>query len=175
MVRLMIRAAGAVLVVAGAAGLGTFFSSRFLLRLRLLEDLRKLVFLLKGEILYGNSSLEEAFARAGGRMNGRIGRFAERVAEGIGERQGRGFQEIWKAEMESLADLPLDREDREQLESFGGQLGYLDRQMQERTMLLYLEQLELAIGGLRKRKREACRLYTGLSLAGGLFFVIIMC
>ena len=175
MVRLMIRAVGAARVVAGAAGLGTFFSSRLLLRLRLLEDLRKLVFLLKGEILYGNSSLEEAFARAGGRLDGRIGRFAEMVAEGIGERQGRGFQEIWKAEMESLADLPLDREDREQLESFGGQLGYLDRQMQERTMLLYLEQLELAIGGLRERKREACRLYTGLSLAGGLFFVIIMC
>ena len=79
MVRLMIRTAGAVLVVAGAAGLGTFFSSRFLLRLRLLEDLRKLVFLLKGEILYGNSSLEEAFARAGGRLDGRLGRLAERT------------------------------------------------------------------------------------------------
>ena len=99
MVRLMIRAAGAVLVVAGAAGLGTFFSSRLLLRLRLLEDLRKLVFLLKGEILYGNSSLEEAFARAGGRLDGRIGRFAEMVAEGIGERQDfrRSGRRRWRA------------------------------------------------------------------------------
>ena len=32
---------------------------------------------------------------------------------------------------------------------FRGQLGYLDTQMQERTLLLYLEQLELSVSRLR--------------------------
>ena len=175
MVWLMVRTAGAVLVIAGAAGLGAFLSSRFLFRLRLLEDLRKLVFLLKGEILYANSTLGEAFSRAGRRLGGRIGHFSLQVAEETEKQKGKEFREIWEEETERLSDLPFSGEDLRQLREFGGQLGYLDRQMQERTMLLYLEQLELAIEDLREKKREACRLYTGLSLAGGLFFVIIMC
>lgn len=175
MIRLLIRAAGAVLVVAGAAGLGLFFSSRFLLRLRLLEEFRRLVFLLKGEILYANSSLEEAFSRAGERLGGAAGRFAGHVAQEMGLGQGKEFCRIWEEKMKELSGLPFSAEDLRQLRDFGSQLGYLDRQMQERIMLLYLEQLELSIGALREKRKETCRLYTGLSLAGGLFFVILMC
>lgn len=175
MAALMARTAGAVLVLLGAGGMGMMFSSRFLTRLRLLEEARRLVYLLKGEILYANSSLDEAFCRAGHRLGGRMGELAVQVAERIGEKQGRGFGEIWREEVKNLQDLPLSKEDLGQLEEFGRQLGYLDRQMQERTMLLYLEQLELSIRSMRERRQEACRLYTGLSLAGGIFFIILMC
>ena len=58
--------------------------------------------------------------------------------------------------------LFLEKEDKEKLLSLGGQLGYLDTQMQERTLLLYLEQLELSISGLRGEIREKCRLSTAL-------------
>ena len=73
----------------------------------------------------------------------------------------------------SLA-LFLEKEDKEKLISLGGQLGYLDTQMQERTLLLYLEQLELSISGLRGEIREKCRLSTALGVMGSLFLVIVM-
>ena len=66
------------------------------------------------------------------------------------------------------------KEDKEKLLSLGGQLGYLDTQMQERTLLLYLEQLELSISGLRGEIREKCRLSTALGVMGSLFLVIVM-
>ena len=54
------------------------------------------------------------------------------------------------------------------------QLGYLDTQMQERTLLLYLEQLELSVSRLRGEIREKCRLSTVLGVMGSLFLVIVM-
>ncbi len=170
----MIKTAGAVLVLLGAAGLGNFFSARFSARIRFLEELRLLVFFLKGEILYANSSLKEAFFHAGERLEGEIGVFSQKVAERIGERQGMAFGQIWEEETAALKNLPLSGEEFCQLKEFGRQLGYLDRQMQERILLLYLEQLERAADSLREKRREACRLYLGLPLAAGLFFVIMV-
>ena len=72
-------------------------------------------------------------------------------------------------------ELPvLTREDWEQLEALGEHLGYLDVDMQERTLLLYLEQLELSIEYLRAHGRERCRLYTSLGAAGGMFLILVL-
>ena len=68
----------------------------------------------------------------------------------------------------------FEKEDKEKLLSLGGQLGYLDTQMQERTLLLYLEQLELSISRLRGEMRERCRLSTALGMMGSLLLVILM-
>lgn len=58
---------------------------------------------------------------------------------------------------------------------FGEHLGYLDLEMQEHTVALYLEQLELSIQFYREHEREQSRLYTSLGIMGGLFLSIIMC
>ena len=47
--------------------------------------------------------------------------------------------------------------------------------MQERTLLLYLEQLDLSIEYLQAHRQEKCRLYTSLGVMGGIFLVIVMC
>ena len=70
--------------------------------------------------------------------------------------------------------LPLTEEDLEQLAGLGEHLGYLDVDMQERTLGLYLEQLDISIEYLRTNQREKCRLYTSLGIMGGMFLVIVM-
>ena len=172
----VIRTAGAVLIMLGAVGLGRFYGMRLTSRLRILEELRRLLYLLKGEILYANASLEEAFFSVGSRGTGPVKELFSQVASRLGEHQGETFRHMWEEETEKFRNsLPLTEEDIRQMKDFGRQLGYLDRQMQERTILLYLEQLDFAIGNLRKHRKEQCRLYTSLSVAGGLFFIIIMC
>ena len=74
----------------------------------------------------------------------------------------------------ALGNFFLEKEDKDKLVSLGGQLGYLDAQMQERTLLLYLEQLEYSISGLRSEIREKCRMSTALGVMGSLFLVIVM-
>ena len=68
----------------------------------------------------------------------------------------------------------LEKEDWGEFKELGEHLGYLDVDMQERTMLLYLEQLDLSIEYLRLHSRERRRLYMSLGAAGGVFLVLIL-
>ena len=56
----------------------------------------------------------------------------------------------------------------------GSNLGYLDLKMQERTILLYLEQLDETIGFLKEHGRERRKLYMSLGVMGGLFLTIAL-
>lgn len=68
----------------------------------------------------------------------------------------------------------LSKSDRQMLESLGEHLGFLDRETQERTLLLYLEQVDSELLVLREHKQERCRLYTSLGVMGGLFLAVIL-
>ena len=71
---------------------------------------------------------------------------------------GREPQEIWSGETRTMAagakNLPPTRADLEQFTALGEHLGYLDVDMQERTLLLYLEQLDLSIEYLQGTGRK---------------------
>lgn len=172
---MIVKIAGAVLVVMSASGLGLCEAQKWKNRLRLMENLRRMIILLKGEILYANATLEEAFASVGQRGGGELGIFFKEVARRIGEQSGEVFFTLWKEAVSNLdKGLDLTGKDREQLKAFGEHLGYLDSDMQERTILLYLEQLDDTIAYLKAHVREKSRLYTSLGVMGGLFLMIIL-
>ena len=140
---------GSMLVLFSAGGFGIWSAMQWRERLRLLEKLRQMIYFLKGEITYSHARQE-----------------------------GESLQEIWRREVQVLSSpkirLPLTEEDLEQLAGLGEHLGYLDVDMQERTLGLYLEQLDISIEYLRTNQREKCRLYTSLGIMGGMFLVIVM-
>lgn len=161
-----------------AGGFGIWSARQWRERLRLLEKLRQMIYFLKGEITYSHAPLAEALERVGKREPGPLGRLFTAAALGICRQEGESLQEIWSREVKALSSpqvrLPLTDEDLKQLEELGGNLGYLDVDMQERTLGLYLERLDLAIGYLRTNQKEKCRLYTSLGIMGGMFLVIVM-
>ena len=169
---------GAVLVLFSASGFGIWSAMEWKSRLRLLEKLRQMIYFLKGEITYSHAPLAEALERVGKREAGPMGILFTAAAAGICMQEGESLQEIWHREVDLLKTLPnrlpLEPEDLEQLGCLGEHLGYLDVDMQERTLKLYLEQLDLTIDYLRQNQREKCRLYTSLGIMGGMFLVIVM-
>ena len=58
---------GAFMVTFGCAGLGRYWARQWRLRLRWMEQLRQMMYFLKGEILYGHASLETALDNVGKR------------------------------------------------------------------------------------------------------------
>lgn len=170
-----IRLLGAALVVISCTGMGFFLAGQWGERLRTMEQLRKMIFLLKGEIVYAHSPLTESFERTGKKGGGEIGDLFIRVAERMEGQRGEPFYEIWQEEIGKLPKtFCLSEEDRQSLTGLGEHLGYLDLEMQERTILLYLEQLDLTIDYLREHKQERSRLYTSLGIMGGIFLTIMM-
>lgn len=174
-ISLLLKVAGCGMVVAGTSGYGSWMAANYRQRLNLLLQLRQMVFLLKGQILYANAPLAEAFEAVGKRMEGMLPEFFLQVAGRLYGQQGKTFCEIWKEEVGQIdPESVLANTDRQSLAALGEHLGYLDRDMQERNLLLYLEQLDLVIRGLRERKEERCRLYTSLGVMGGLFLTVLI-
>lgn len=173
--KLYLRIIGAILVIISCSGLGFYMAAQWNEHLKTVENLRKLIFLLKGEIVYANSPLAEAFERTGRKAGGVIGDLFFKVSERLSLQNGETFYSIWQEEISGLSkEVCLSKEDKDQLKGLGEHLGYLDTGMQERTILLYLEQLDLTIEYLRKHKQEKSRLYTSLGIMGGLFLTIVM-
>lgn len=175
MVSLFFKAAGCVLVVSGASGYGFWMASNYKERLSFLEQLRQTFFLLKGQILYANATLPEAFDVVGRRTEGPVSELFLQVAERMDRQQGEPFCQIWKEETARFSGAALmAKADRQSLEALGEHLGFLDRDMQERNLLLYLEQLDLAIEEMRSHQKERCRLYGSLGVMGGLFLAVLL-
>lgn len=175
-ISVVLKVIGAGLLLTGCSGLGLWFAGNYRRHLEGLEQLRRMLLLLKGQILYANAPLEEAFRRVGEKSQGGLGTFFCAVADRIENQQGEVFYDMWQEEIALLGpEIPLDKKDRRELATFGEHLGFLDREMQERTILLYLEQLDLAIDDGRAHQKEKSRLYTSLGIMGGLFLVIILC
>lgn len=166
---------GVLFVILSCAGLGADAAHKLKKRLRLLETLKHMVIHLKGEILYANAPLAEAFERTGNRNPGKAGDFFKEIAAALQKETGESFDDIWKNNAETFGkSTPLSPKEKEQLISFGEHLGYLDRDMQEKTILLYLEDLEHSIITLRAQEPEKCRMFMSLGIMSGLFLAVVL-
>lgn len=165
---------GAFCIVSGASGFGFWLSVQYRRRLAGLEQLRQMIFLLKGQILYANAALAEALEAVGERSAGALASIFAEAARLLGQQEGEPFAAVWSRAVREQSPDYFTKTDMQELEALGTQLGFLDRDMQERTLLLYLEQLDLQIGSLRDHRQERCRLYSSLGVMGGLFLTVLL-
>ncbi len=173
---MVLKLTGSLLVTCSCGALGLWKAGQWKEHLKMLEQLRKMIILLKGEILYAHAPLGEAFGNVGRKSEGILGKLFLAVEDRIGQQQGELFYIIWQEEVDRRGkDMLLSEREQQELTAFGKHLGYLDLEMQEHTIALYLEQLELSIKFYREHEREQSRLYTSLGIMGGLFLSIIMC
>ncbi len=172
-----------ILIMAGAViGGGFLAADRWKERLKVLLLLRQMIFYLKGQILYSNATLPEALSEVGNRFaDGREGAEKEpglfflRVFRRMEEKSGTPLFTIWKEEMEKFpTEFPMDKADKQNLSALGENLGYADRDMQERTLLFYLEQTDDSIHFLKKEMETRTKLYRCLGMAAGLFLMVVM-
>ncbi len=176
MLRIGMKLLGSILVIVGTSGFGTWMAGRYRGRLEEMEQLRQMVYLLKAQIVYAQTPIPEALAVVGRRTEGPLAELFLRVAKRVYGQEGESFRVIWQEETGLLdkKTSALAKADRKSLALLGEHLGFLDRDMQERNLLLCLEQLDLEIGKLREQRPEKCRLYTSLGVMGGLFLVVLL-
>lgn len=172
-----------ILIMSGALIGGGFAAAEKLReRMELLLVIRQMTVHLKGQILYSNCALPEAMKEIGNRFSEREegilrepAMFFLRVAGRMEQEPEQMLRRIWKEEADKLSPgIPLTGEDRKALTSLGGNLGYADRSMQEKTILFYLEQVDDAIASLKSQQENKTRLYRCLGMAAGLFLMIVM-
>ena len=129
------KLSGAVCILCGAAGTGIWFAGRYRQRILELEQLKQMVFLLKGQILYAGAPLPEAFGTVGKRVAGTLGNLFQETAALLEAQPGEPFPTVWRNVVSGMeGKTALSKSDRQMLESLGEHLGFLDRETQERTL-----------------------------------------
>ena len=166
---------GSALVTVSCSGLGMWKAEQWKEHRKMLEQIRKMILLLKGEILYAHAPLGEALEHVGRKSEGAPAKLFCQVADRIGQQDGELFYDLWKeAVNSSREELLMTEKECQEFQAFGEHLGYLDLGMQERTIELYLEQLEGDIQRAEEEIQSKQRLYRSLGVAGGIFLVILL-
>ena len=170
-----IKCVGICLVCVSCAGIGGSEALRLIRRRRFLEEVKRIAAGLQGEIGYTQAVLPLALCRAGGRGDGKAGKLFLMAGGRLEASPDSPFGSIWEEVLEELGIRPLlGTEEWGLMRRFGNSIGYLDLEMQQKTLALYLEELERAIEQLRQEEPEKKRLCWGLGILGGLFLAVIL-
>lgn len=172
---MIMKVTGICLILCSSTSIGFLLSNNLKDRIEELEVIKKLLLLLRGEIKYNHSTLSEAFRVIARRLKPPYGTLLLTVSEEMDSMCGQTLAQIWGHCIEKeLGESALKREDKEKLTALGGQLGYLDMEMQLGTIELYLEQIQEEIKNARESQKRNGRLYRAMGVMAGIFLAILM-
>lgn len=172
---MILKILGAILTISSSAAIGFYFSIILKERVEDLKDLKKCIFILRGDIQYSNTPLPEAIGSMAERNQSNFKLFFEKVSDELSKLEGKTFCEIWEKSIdEDLKDTCMNKKDKTYLANLGENLGYLDKEMQINTIDLYIEQLESELEETLGTVKEKTRLYNLLGVLSGIFITIIM-
>lgn len=169
------RLIGAVLIFSGCTGLGLWYREQLLGRIKMLRTMVAVLEMLMSEIRYGKSTLPECCREIATRVEEPFRGTLWQIGRDCQNESGVVFQEVFIKRMtETFEKTPLKREDRKIfLAPFYGQ-GFLDGQMQLRSIEQSLVQIKDTIRIQNEEQREKCRMAVGLGVMSGLLLIIIM-
>ena len=169
------KTAGIILIVFSGAGLGICKSLELSRREKILEQLGKMILLLKNQIRCTGDTIPDALLEVAGKMSGEYREFLLSTSGAVQKRNGNTFGEIFKDCAREL--LPLSKvseEERGCFLSIGERLGYLDREMQVAQLSLLEADMDRCLGSLRRTMKEKKKLYQNMGIMGGIFLAILM-
>lgn len=170
-----IKIAGALFLMGSAAAIGFIKAEELKERVKILQELHRMILLLQGEFRFHRASLSEAFENVAGRVSDPFSLFLRKTAARLESREQGGFEEVWKETAEALLENDgFHKEDREILNILQSSLGYLDLTMQTETLNLAMIQTEEAVKAAREKQESKGRLYRTMGVTAGALLTLLM-
>lgn len=170
----MLKPVGLLFLFLGCLSCGLTRSLNLRKRLELLNEFRRVLILLSGEIRYIHSPIPEAFSRVGKKVAEPYRSFLLAVAARLEGEDKRPLGEVFEENRGFFDGTALTKEDRERILELGRQIGYLDLTMQLKTLELCRETLEDAIKKAAADYGEKAKMYRYLGVLAGLFLVVLL-
>ena len=171
----MLKAVGAILVIAGALGLSVSYRRDMQECLYNIRCFFMIIELLEGEIRYAKASLPEACRVVAGRTESPYKEALLAVHRGMCENRGLPFYIVWKQEMGKITkEIQAGKKEKELFLKFAGESGFADTQMQLRSMERCREILGQSIKKQEEMLENKTKVVMSMGLFGGLFLTIVL-
>ncbi len=171
----MLKTFGALLVILSCSTIGLYYSSLVRGRVADLRAMKKNITLLRGDIKYGNTNLPEAIGALSRKNSDNFQPFFAGIEEDLLVSSGLSFATIWENGIKNyMKSTYMNQQDREQIKHLGENLGYLDKEMQLKTIDLYIEQLDHELNDSVATMKDKTRLYNMLGILSGLFLTVVL-
>lgn len=172
---MLMKTVGGVFVIAATSIWGHVAAERVRNHYSQLQYLQKLLYLLRGEILYARSYLGEAFLQIGQTAKSPYREWLLKMCSQMEGDIRDVFARMWEENTKAfLADSGLPKEEVLRLAAFGNQLGIADAEMQVKTLDLYLEEIRVSMEEMREEMRTKIRLCHCLGVMGGIFITVLL-
>lgn len=172
----MNKIVGAVMIIISTSLMGRKFSDNLKYRIGELEEIKKIMIMLKGEVMYNVASVGEALRKIRARTGEGFEVLIDKVVEELNEHNGKTFDLIWKEGVETynIQKNSLTKMDLDRLIGFGNDFGSSHKEIQLKSFDMYIDELENTIGDARKRNSENSKMYKSLGILAGFVIVILI-
>lgn len=171
----MLKLIGAVLIIAGAAGLGISYRQDLKDRLYHTKCLYTILELLESEIRYSKAALPEACRMISYRVMKPYSAGLYNVWEIMNLNNGLTFSLAWKQEMDKcMHDIPIGSTEKEEFLMLAESTGYADNQIQLKMVEKCKKSLGEAIGHQEEKMENKSKVVMSIGLMGGLFLTIVL-
>lgn len=171
--RFFVKILGGILIIGSCTGYGLLLEMNMKKRLSELREIKKIMFLLKGEIEYGLTPIMEALAVISHRCNGQFKIILEQLTKE--NSYDKSFEELWQQVLgRELGSTALKKDEKERLILLASSLGLPDKRMQQHALDNYLDEVQSSIQTLTNEIPAKTRLYRCLGMMGGIIITIII-
>ena len=170
----MLKTAGAILVIGGAAILGSYAVYGLNLRVRVLLQWMEALNTIRSEIRFALVPIPELMQLLGNRSGGEVGDFFAECASQLENMDGVTFSEIWSNSLKKTLGGILKNEEKLALGALGDVLGRYDAEEQVNGIEHALSRLEYFYTTAEQERSRLGRVYGAMGVLSGIAVVIIL-
>lgn len=170
----MLKVVGSILVIFGCAAIGFYMVERMKRHVNELEQVKKQLLFMEGEVRVGFRTVKDIFAQLEQRTEGNWKAFYSYLQASMEKEKQGALEQIWMEGIrETLKNSLLNHNEKRAWKELGENLGYLDKEMQIALLHICQEHFEeYRIQAEEYLKRNA-KIYQTLGIMGGIFLTII--
>lgn len=171
----MVRIIGCILMITGCTAIGFWNAECMRRRLQEMQELKRYVLFMKGEICCRNRTLPETLLELEKKAKGIWKKFFHNTGRSLEKMEEGTLAEIWKKEMtRQLSGSYLKEREKKEWLTLGENLGYLDMEMQLHMLEIFQVHLSESMEEEREEVKSQSKLSRILGIMSGIFLTVLL-
>lgn len=166
---------GSLCFVGITSTIGVLKAEDLVIRVKRMQELKRMIGLLQGELRFHRAALSESFENVAERMSTPFSEFLLSTAKSMESRSEGNFEEIWeKNSTKLLLEKGFFKEDEQIFSLLKNGLGHLDLKMQTETLNLALLHTEEMIEAAKEEQKIKGKLYRTMGVTTGALLALLV-